>query len=195
LDAQSNMTTGRRVARKQCSRSGQGRRRAGSVTLPAVPTNPPSDLVVSSLSGQARPLSQWTTNFHLALFCVDPYSGASGRILETALEIGKVFRGSAARVTFLSCADAADTKVFLGPIVKDWFCMIDPDRAFVKAMGLTTLPAFAVVRQDCSLMAAAEGWSPETWQPVCDGLAEMCSWSTPKLTDLAAPAPYAGVAL
>ena len=46
------------------------------------------------------------------------------------------------------------------------FC--DPDRAAVKALGLSQLPAFVFIRVDGTVPAAAEGWNPAEWRAVAD---------------------------
>ena len=37
---------------------------------------------------------------------------------------------------------------------------VDPDAELVTSLGLTHLPAFVHLRQDTTLVAAAEGWDP-----------------------------------
>ena len=44
--------------------------------------------------------------------------------------------------------------------------LCDPDGELVASLGLTHLPAFVHLRQDTSLVAAAEGWDPAAWQQV-----------------------------
>ena len=47
-------------------------------------------------------------------------------------------------------ADAADEALVF----------VDPDRTLVESLGLERLPAFVHLRQDTTLVAAAEGWDP-----------------------------------
>ena len=60
------------------------------------------------------------------------------------------------------------------------FC--DPDKALVDSLGLERLPAFVHLRQDTTLVAAAQGWSPTEWQKVADDLAKHQHWTSPMVT-------------
>jgi len=70
----------------------------------------------------------------------------------------------------------------------------DPDRKAVKALGLNELPAFVHVRGDLHVAGAAEGWDPQEWREVANGLAKNNSWSAPLIPELGDPSPYAGSA-
>ena len=48
----------------------------------------------------------------------------------------------------------------------------DADRSVVKALGLTTLPAFVFIRVDGTVPAAAEGWNPHEWRAVAEAIAD-----------------------
>jgi hypothetical protein len=61
-------------------------------------------------------------------------------------------------------------------------------------MGLNELPAFIHVRQDASVVSAAEGWDPDDWRAVASGLAKDMSWTRPLIPEASDPAPYAGSA-
>jgi hypothetical protein len=61
-----------------------------------VAKDPPADLVLTSLGGEARPLPEWLTTFHLATVALDPYTNESAWILPTATRILEGLRGSPA---------------------------------------------------------------------------------------------------
>ncbi len=139
-----------------------------------------------------RPLAEWLTTFHLAAVVLDPYTNESSWILKTAVRILEAFRGSHARVAFVVTADAADTRRFLGPLAGQFLAFTDPDRAFVKAAGLTTLPAFVFVRVDGDVVASAEGWSPQGWADVAEAIADTTSWLPPAIPIAGDPHTFAG---
>ena len=70
------------------------------------------------------------------------------------------------------------------------FC--DPDRAFVKAAGLTELPAFVFIRVDGVVAAAAQGWNPAEWESVADDIDEICSWTSIAMPGPGDPGPFHG---
>ena len=162
--------------------------------LPSHPvaTNPPPDLVLTPLGGEARPLQEWLTTFHLASVVLDPYTNESSWILDTAARILEGLRGSDARVNFIVTADADDTRTFLGPLVDRFLVFVDPDRIAVKALELNELPAFVFIRVDGSLPAAAEGWRPAEWRAVADAVADATAWRPPDLPVAGDPGPFRG---
>lgn len=160
-------------------------------------TKLPSDLQLAPLApigkqAAARPLEEWLTTFHIAAVVLDPYTNESSWVLKTAVRVLEGFRGSHARVAFIVAADAADTRRFLGPLTEQFLCFTDPDRAFVKAAGLATLPAFVFVRVDGELVASAEGWDPASWSAVADAIAETTSWQPPTIPLAGDPHAFAG---
>lgn len=174
-----------------------GRRRVGVdrewiATIAAVATNLPSDLVLAPLGGQARPLEDWLTTFHLASVVLDPYTNESSWILRSAIRILEGLRGSDARVNLVVTADEADTAAFLGPLSGRFLVFCDPDRVLVKAIGLSELPAFVFVRVDFEVAATAEGWNPADWRRVATEIAAATSWSVPTVPVAGDPGPFRG---
>ena len=160
-------------------------------------TKLPSDLPLAPLAApgrtvEARPLEEWLTTFHLASVVLDPYTNESSWVLDTAVRILEGFRGSHARVNFVVTADVADTRRFMGPLAERFLVFPDPDKAFVKAAGLTTLPAFVFVRVDGEVAASAEGWSPASWLAVADTISAATSWSSPTIPEPGDPHAFAG---
>lgn len=162
-------------------------------------TKLPSDLELAPLApagsagkATARPLGEWLTTFHLAAVVLDPYTNESSWVLKTAVRILEGFRGSHARVAFVVTADIADTRRFLGPLTEQFLAFTDPTRAFVKAAGLQTLPAFVFVRVDGEVVASSEGWNPEGWTAVADAISDTTSWSSPTIPMPGDPHAFAG---
>ena len=75
-----------------------------------VAKDPPADLVLTPLGGEARPLSEWLTTFHLATVALDPYTNESSWILRTATRILEPFRGSDARINLIVTSGPSDAK-------------------------------------------------------------------------------------
>ena len=157
-------------------------------------TDPPADLVLAPLSGEARPIAGWVTTFQLALVVLDPFTNQSAWLLDTAGRILTHFREADCRVAFVVTGTADEARQFLGPWADKVLTFADPSRAAVRALGLNELPAFLQIRGDLHVAGAAEGWEPEQWQAVAEGLAANMHWSTPLIPALGDPSPYAGSA-
>ena len=67
-----------------------------------------------------------------------------------------------------------------------------PDGGFVASLGLTHLPAFVHLRQNTTLVAAAEGWDPRAWQAVAKEVAKSMAWSVPTVAGPGDPPPTPG---
>ena len=123
---------------------------------------------------------------------LDPYTNQSSWILPTARRVLHAFQGAAARVNFILTCTAAEAEEFLGPLAQEFLVFCDPDRTAVKAFGLSSLPAFLVVRGDGKVVGAAEGWDPAEWRNVAKELATLTSWSSPTIPDSGDPLPFEG---
>ena len=53
----------------------------------AVASNPPSDLVLTPLTGKGLPLSAYLVQYHLLFVVVDPFTNESSWILPTAVRV------------------------------------------------------------------------------------------------------------
>lgn len=154
--------------------------------------NPSLDTVLTSLDGEARPLEEWLTTFHMASVVLDPFTNESAWILRTAARILDGFRGSDARVNFVLTCSRAEARDFLGPMTKDFLVFCDADRALVKSLGLAQLPAFVFIRIDGTVQDAAEGWNAAEWRAVADTIAAATAWSRPNLPVASDPGPFHG---
>ena len=157
-----------------------------------MPTDVPRDLTLSALTGEPRTISEWTTNFHLAVVVLDPFTYESAWILETAGRILRVFAPADCRACFLVTATADEAKQFLGPWAKELLTFTDPDRKAVEAFGVQSLPAFLHVNQQPAVEARAEGWDPMAWRGVADTIARYMGWTRPNIPVAGDPAAYAG---
>lgn len=158
----------------------------------AVATNPPPDITLTPLVGDPRPLEEWLTTFHLASVVLDPYTNESAWILETAARILRVFRDSDARVNFVLTCPLSQARAFLGPLADEFLVFCDPDRTFVRSLGLTSLPAFVFLRTDGTVQGAAEGWNSTEWRAVADVIAATTAWIRPNMPLPGDPSPFHG---
>ncbi|CAN5648472.1 hypothetical protein BH18ACT3_BH18ACT3_21500 [soil metagenome] len=158
----------------------------------AVATNPPLDLVLSPINGEARPLSEWLTTFHLASVVLDPFTNESSWILSTAARILDGFREADVRTNFVVTADEDDARAFVGPLAERFLIFADRDRAIVKAIGLDELPAFVFLRVDGTVPAVAEGWDAVAWRNVAEEIARTTSWMYPTIPAPGDPGPFRG---
>lgn len=157
-----------------------------------MPTDPAGDVTLTHISGAELPLDDWLTTFHLAVAVLDPYEYESAWLLETAGRILTTFAGADARVGFVVTATPEDARAFVGPWADRLFVLCDPDKAFVKSLGLEQLPAFVHIGIDGSLLGSAEGWDPVAWRAVADNLARIMSWKAPDIPADGDPRPYEG---
>ena len=121
---------------------------------------------------------EWLTTFHLASVILDPYTNESSWILRTATRILEPFRGSDARINLIVTSRTERCQGLPRPARRQFLVFCDPDRAVVKAIGLSELPAFAFIRVDGVVAACAQGWNPHEWGAVADAIAETTWWSS-----------------
>ena len=157
-------------------------------------TDPPPDLVLQPINGEAGTIAEWLTTFQLATVVLDPFTNESSWLLDTAGRVLLHFREADCRVAFIVTGTVDEARQFLGPWADKVLTFADPDRAAVRGLGLNELPAFLHVRGDRTVAAAAEGWDPGEWRHVAASLAEINSWSTPLIPSDGDPSPYAGSA-
>ncbi len=150
------------------------------------------DIVLHPLGGKDRTLSEQLKLFHLLAVVMDPYTHESSWLLETSGRILTEFAGADVRPAFVLTCDDEGARAFLGPWIETLMVFCDPDRTFVKGMGITEVPALVHLALDCSIMGKAEGWEPETWRPIVENLAAMMHWSRPTIPKAGDPVPYEG---
>ena len=157
-------------------------------------TDPPADLILAPINGEARTIAEWLVTFQLAVVVIDPFTNESAWLLETAGRVLTHFEGADCRVAFLVTGTTDEARSFLGPWADKVLTFADPDRAAVKGLGLNELPAFLQIRGDRKVVAAAEGWDPAEWQEVARSLAQANAWSAPLIPATTDPSPFAGSA-
>ena len=150
------------------------------------------DLILKPVGGEGRAVSEWLTTFHLATVVLDPYTNESSWILKSAVRLLEELRGCHARVNFLITADDDDTYQFLGPIAQQFLTFTDPDRSVVKALEISSIPAFAFIRVDGTVDAIAEGWNPAEWKNVAAAITAATAWRTPTIPLPSDPGAFAG---
>ena len=157
-------------------------------------TDPPADLVLEPINGEARTIAEWLTTFQLATVVLDPFTNESAWLLDTAGRVLLHFREADCRVAFIVTGTVDEARQFLGPWADKVLTFADPNRATVRGMGLRELPTFLHIRGDRTIASAAEGWDPEQWRDVAESLAKDNSWSIPLIPTNGDPSPYAGSA-
>jgi hypothetical protein len=156
-----------------------------------VAKNPDPLLPLTSYKGVTRTLDDWATIFNIALIVVpDRPEGAA--FVPVIDRIFATLGDSDARTIVCVPSTKAITKRILGDAVDRWLVWCDADRAFVESLGLERLPAFLMLRQDTTLVTAAQGWSPTEWQRVANEIARKEHWTTPIVHGRGDPAPTPG---
>ena len=126
---------------------------------------------------------------------IDPYTHESAWLLDTIKRIFHHYSGAGVRVAWLATGPADGVQKFLGPYAEEFLTFADPTGAAPKALGIETLPALALVRQDGEIVASAQGWDPEAWRSVTSALDELTGWTGLNIPGPKDPRPYAGTTL
>lgn len=137
--------------------------------------NPDPDLALTSIAGTTRTLDDWSTMFHLALVVL-PDKPEAAEFLPVVDKLFNLFGDADCRTAIVVPNSAAIARRILGGYERKCLVFVDPDRALVGSLGIEALPAFVHLRQDTSLVDAAEGWSLDGWQRVANGLTEAMKW-------------------
>jgi hypothetical protein len=156
-----------------------------------VAQNPDPQLALTSLTGKTRTLDDWATVFNLALVILPDRPEA--RVFVPVIErIFATFGDSDVRTVVCVPSNAAVARRILGDAADNWLTFCDVDGALVRSLGLERLPAFVHLRQDTTLVASAQGWSPTEWQRVADDLARSQNWTSPVVAGRNDPPPSPG---
>jgi len=154
-------------------------------------TSPDPNVKLTSSKGVTHTVDDWSTMFHLCLVILPPRPEAA-RFVPIARRIFQVFGDADCRTAYCVVGNEFIAKGVLGAAENDTLVLCDPDGEFVRSLGLTHLPAFVHLRQDTSLVAAAEGWDPVAWQGVAKEVAKAMDWTYPQVAGPGDPAPTAG---
>ena len=156
--------------------------------------NPDPTLELSNLAGTTRTLDDWLTMFHLCLVVLPdrPEAAAWRPVISN---IFKVLGDADCRVAVCVTGNESVTRRILGDDADRYLVFVDPDHTFVRSLGLEHLPAFVHLRQDTSLVGAAEGWDVIAWQQIATGISKAMKWSVPQLSKAGGPTPTPGWAV
>ncbi|HTK16711.1 MAG TPA: hypothetical protein VL769_09990 [Acidimicrobiia bacterium] len=153
--------------------------------------NPDPLLQITSYKGVTRTLDDWATVFNLAVIVLpDRPEGAA--FVPVVERVFATLGDSDVRTIVCVPSTKAIAKRILGDAVDRWLVWLDPERAFVESLGLERMPAILMLRQDTSLVTAAQGWSPTEWQRVANEIARHEHWTTPLVAGRGDPAPTPG---
>jgi hypothetical protein len=156
-----------------------------------VAQNPDPSLALTSLKGVTRTLDDWATVFHLAVVLLParPEAAAWVPVID---RIYRTFGDSDVRTTICVSSTSPIARRILGDAADRWLTFTDPDETLARSLGLERLPAFVHLRQDTSLVAAAEGWDPAEWQRVAKEVGKAMAWSVPTVAGPGDPPPTPG---
>ncbi len=142
--------------------------------------NPDPNLQITDLKGTTRTLDDWLTVFNLAAVLLPPRLEAQA--FKPVIErIFATFGDANVRATIWVPGPASMARRILGDLADRYLVWCDPDHALAKGLGLERLPAFVHLRQDTTLVGAAQGWSVSEWQKIADGIAKAQHWTSPVL--------------
>ena len=144
-------------------------------------TSPDPSLKLTSLRGQTRTLDDWSTMFHLCLLIL-PDRPEAEAFVPVGRRIFRTFRDADCRTAYVVTGPAPVARRILGDAAEEALVFLDPERELTRSLQLERLPAFVHLRQDTSLVAAAEGWDPPAWQAVARELGRAMAWSVPEVS-------------
>jgi hypothetical protein len=158
-----------------------------------VAANPPTDLILTPLTGKGFPLSAYLVQTHLLFVALDPFTNEAAWLLKTSVRVLETFEQADCRVAFVvTGADADEAKQFLGPHARNILTFPDPKRSISRAFGLARVPALVHVGSDGAVVNSFEGWNANGWQVVTDELARVMRWTGPVLPDPRDPGYFVG---
>ena len=153
--------------------------------------NPDPSLKLTSLKGVTRTLDDWSTMFHLTLVILPARPEASAW-LPVARRIFRTFRDADCRTAYCVPGPPEVARRVLADAADEALVFVDSDRTLIESLGLERLPAFVHLRQDTTLVAAAEGWDPREWQRVAREVGKAMAWTVPEVTGAGDPPATAG---
>jgi hypothetical protein len=156
-----------------------------------VAKNPDPNIKLASTKGVTRTLDDWSTMFHLCLVVLPPRPEASV-FVPIANRIFQVLGDADCRTAFCVVGNDYIARSVLGDAESKYLCFVDLGGEFVASLGLQHLPAFVHLRQDTTLVAAAEGWDPDAWQAVATEVGKAMKWSVPTVAGAGDPPPTPG---
>jgi hypothetical protein len=156
-----------------------------------VAQNPDPQLPITSYKGVTRTLDDWATVFALAIVVL-PDRPEGAEFVPVIDRIFATLGESDVRTIVCVPSTPAIAERILGGAVDRWLVWCDPDHALARSLGLERLPAFVHLRQDTTLVTAAQGWSPTEWQRVADEIAHHAHWTSPVVSGRGDPAPTPG---
>jgi hypothetical protein len=158
----------------------------------AVPARDPDpNLELTSLTGATRTLDDWSTMFHLCVVVLPGRPEASAWV-PVARRIFRTFGDADCHTVYCIAGTQDVARRVVGPAASEAIVFVDPEGSFVRSLGLERLPAFVHLRQDTTLVAAAEGWDPREWQRVAREVGRALAWSVPEVSGAGDPAPTPG---
>jgi hypothetical protein len=146
-----------------------------------VPKNPDPSIPLTTTQGVTRTLDDWTTMFQLCLVVLPARAEATAYV-PVAQRIFATLGDSDCTCAFLVTGEAEIARRMLGPLAEQVRTFADPELALVASLGLERLPALVQLRQDTSVGACAEGWSPTEWQRAVRSLAKDMAWTVPEIS-------------
>jgi hypothetical protein len=155
-------------------------------TFAAVATNPDPSLALASSAGVERTIDDWSTMFQLCLVVLPGRAEASAYI-PVARRIFATFGDSDLTCAYVVTGAAEVARRILGDQEARELTFVDPDHALVASLGLERLPALVYLRQDTSVGAAAEGWTPTEWQRAVREMAKAMAWTFPEIAGAGGP--------
>ena len=105
------------------------------------------------------------------------------------MKLLRTFRDADCRTAYCVAGPPEVARRVLADAADEALVFVDPDGALVQSLGLERLPAFVHLRQDTTLVAAAEGWDPREWQRVAREVGKAMAWTVPEVTGPGDPAP------
>ena len=142
--------------------------------------NPDPTLELSTSKGVTRSLDDWLTMHPLCLIFL-PGRVEGAQWIPVAERIFATFGDADCTCAFVVAGPEEVARRILGLAEEKWMTFVDPAGVLSTGVGLTQLPAFVYLRQDGTVVSAAEGWDPGEWQKVARAVAQSTAWTVPEV--------------
>jgi hypothetical protein len=153
--------------------------------------NPDPSLELTTSAGVTRTLDDWSTMFQLCLVIL-PARPEASVFVPIAQRVFATFGDTDCTTAFVVTGPQVVAERLLGHIDSGVMIFTDPELDLVSSLGLEHLPALVHLRQDTSVAAATEGWSPKEWQRVVRETAKAMAWTVPEVARPGDPPAFPG---
>ena len=144
-----------------------------------VAKSPDPNIKLTSSKGVTRTLDDWATMFQLCDGGAAAASGGGHVRAGRPPHLPGARRRRLPHALLRASATSSSPGAWSATRSRRRSSSATPTAASCRASASPTCPRFVHLRQDTTLVDAAEGWDAAAWQRVADGIAKAMSWRSP----------------